>query len=128
MRRRLPLRPIAALLATLPSAACGAGWRAVTVEPREVPPRQQAQLWVAAGPLQVHGLRVTGDSISGIPFLQPLACDSCRVAFPRAEVDSVRFGDPTGGFWSSAGLGILALLGVMVALCMTHSPDCPVFD
>jgi hypothetical protein len=38
----------------------------------------------------MYGVVVLTDSLRGIPFPRPLDCDSCRVAIPRAEVDSVR--------------------------------------
>jgi hypothetical protein len=64
----------------------------------------------------VHGLRLTADSISAVPFLQPATCDSCRIAWARTEVDSIRLGDPSGGFLASL-LGALAILsaGLLVA-------------
>jgi hypothetical protein len=67
---------------------------------------------------------ITPDSVSGIPFLAPLTCDSCRVGFPRAQVDSIKLGDPTGGFWASTGLVLLGLLLAAFAICLTGSVDC----
>lgn len=64
-----------------------------------------------------HALVVATDSISGVPFTRPPACDSCRVAVPRALVDSVRLGNPTAGFWKSVGLGMGLTLAAVVAIC-----------
>jgi hypothetical protein len=63
--------------------------------------------------LRLHGVIVGADTVSGIPFLKALDCDSCRVRFERAEVDSLRLGDPVGAFWGTAALGALAGLVVM---------------
>ena len=122
---RLAFRHLVTGLGCLPATACGAGWHAVAVaEPVTLAPRQQAQIWVGHRQVRVHGVAVTQDSISGIPFLQSLACDSCRLSFPRAQVDSLRVGDPTGGFWGSTGLVLLGLLLAAFAVCTTSSVDC----
>lgn len=62
--------------------------------------------------MRLHGLRIGPDSLSGIPFLKPIECDSCRVSIARAEVDSIRAGDPPGGFWATT-IGILVVLAVV---------------
>jgi hypothetical protein len=64
--------------------------------------------------LRLHGVIVGSDTVSGVPFLKSLDCDSCRVGIERAEVDSLRLGEPVGGFWKTAALG--ALVG-LIALC-----------
>ena len=64
--------------------------------------------------LRLHGVIVGADTVSGIPFLKSLDCDSCRVRIERAEVDSLRLGEPDGGFWKTVALGALAGL---VDLC-----------
>ena len=60
---------------------------------------------------RLHGVIVGADTVSGIPFLKPLDCDSCRVRIERAEVDSLRIGEPVDGFWKTAALG--AALGLL---------------
>ena len=64
--------------------------------------------------LRLHGVIVGADTVSGIPFLKSLDCDSCRVRIERAEVDSLRLGEPVGAFWTTAALGAAAGLA---ALC-----------
>lgn len=66
-----------------------------------------------------HGVVVTTDSISGIPFRSALACDSCRLAFPRASVDSIRVGNPEAGFLKSAGLVLSILLTSVLLFCLS---------
>jgi hypothetical protein len=64
--------------------------------------------------LRLHGVIVGADTVSGVPFLKPLDCDSCRVGIGQAEFDSLRIGEPVGGFWKTAALG--AAVG-LIALC-----------
>lgn len=114
LRRRSTRRSLAAIAVGLTAAGCGAGWHAVSgPEPAAYRPRQQAQIWHAGKATQVHGLRLTSDSVSAVPYLQPAACDSCRIAWARTEVDSIRLGDPSGGFLATL-LGALAVLSVVV--------------
>lgn len=113
--RRLTGRPLLALLLT----GCGAGWRSLPpLAPSELPPDQQVQVWSRGSARQWHGVMVTAETISGIPFVRPLSCDSCRLAIPRAEVDSLRAGSPPSGFWKTAGL---LVAGTLVALYLTGS-------
>jgi hypothetical protein len=117
---RLTFRHLFALFGLLPATACNAGWHTVALaEPTTLSSRQQAQIWVGRREVRVHGVAVTQDSISGIPIFQPLTCDSCRVAFPRTQVDSLRLGDPVGGFWKSTGLVLLGLLLAAFVACAT---------
>jgi hypothetical protein len=64
--------------------------------------------------LQLHGVVVGADTVSGVPFLKSPDCDSCRVRIERAEVDSLRLGEAVDGFWKTAALGVAVGL---VALC-----------
>jgi hypothetical protein len=123
---RLALRHLAALAGCLPAAACGGGWQAVPPPwPASFTSRQEVQVWAGHRTTRLHGVVVTPDSVSGIPFLQPLTCDSCRVQLARSEVDSLRVGDPTGGFWASSALVLVGLLVAAFTVCETGSLDCP---
>lgn len=96
-------------------AGCGAAWRRPEPSPSgPLPPRQQVQVWTGGRMLRLHGVIVGADTVSGIPFLQSLDCDSCRVRVEQAEVDSIRLGEPVDGFWKTAALG--AVIG-LIALC-----------
>jgi hypothetical protein len=63
-----------------------------SLEPGSLSPRQQVQVWSGGTARRWHAVQVGADSISGIPFIQATTCDSCRIALPRAAVDSVRQG------------------------------------
>jgi len=106
------------LLILLVTSACGAGWHhAATVAPGLLPARQQVQVWQHGTVWRWHAVRITTDSLSGIPFFQPLSCDTCRVSLPRPAVDSVRLGNPVAGFWKSVGLIGAGMVGLGVVIC-----------
>lgn len=111
-------RSLLGLAICLAALGCGAGWHTVrSPEPATYRARQQAQIWHAGKATQVHGLRLTSDSVSAVPYLQPATCDSCRITWVRAEVDSIRLGDPSGGFLASLLGALGAFTLVMLLLC-----------
>jgi hypothetical protein len=73
-----------------------------------------------------HTLVVSTDSISGIPYLRPRDCDSCRTILPRAHVDSIRLGNPVAGFWKTVGLVVGIPLLVFGVTCVLEGggPPC----
>jgi hypothetical protein len=112
-------------------ASCGAGWHRAELTPGPLPSRQQVEVWHTGTVERWHGVVLTGDSVSGVPYLRSIGCDSCRVTRSRAEVDSMRLGNPVAGFWKTVGL-VLALPVVIVeGVCAVAGrfPDCwPVRD
>jgi hypothetical protein len=99
-------------------AGCGAGWhRVATVSPGQWPPRQQVQVWSGTRSYQWHALVVTADSITGIPFHEPVDCADCRQGLPRSAADSVRAGRPVAGFWKSFGLVIGGMVAILAVCC-----------
>ena len=98
------------------AAGCGAGWHRSPSPPvGPLPARQQVEVWRRGSALRWHAVVVGADSVSGVPFILPVTCDSCRVQLPRTEVDSLRLGNPVGGFWRSVGL----VLGLGLAFYAT---------
>jgi hypothetical protein len=109
----------------LPQAACGAGWHRIEpVAPQSLPERQQIELWQGSHRLQLHAVKLLKDSISGVPYVKPPECDSCRVSMPTSSVDSLRAGNPTGGFWKTAGLVVAGMLVLTVIGCATTDSAC----
>ncbi len=124
--RSLVAAGLAVLL--LVQTACGAGWRQPPAMPTgSLAPRQQVQVWTHGHARQLHAVRVGTDSLSGVPFTRPIDCDSCRLRIARTAIDSVRFGNPTAGFWRSVGLVVGGSLVLMGALCAA-SHGCPTPD
>lgn len=98
--------------------ACGAGWHRPRSElPAILPPRQQVQVWQHGSALQWHAVRLTADSVSGVSFIKPVECDSCRVRLPRATVDSLRLGNPVAGFWKTIALVTAILVTPVIIYC-----------
>ena len=87
------------------------------LSPGPLPAKQQAEVWHQGRAERWHAVVLTADSVSGIPYLLPPSCDSCRVALTRTAVDSVRLGHPERGFWRSVGLGLGATALLAVAAC-----------
>jgi hypothetical protein len=113
------------LAALLPQAACGAGWHRIQpVAPSSLPKRQQVQVWQGGRPLQLHAVRLTDDSISGVPHVRPPDCDSCRVGVPSASVDSLRAGNPSAGFWKTTGLVIGGMVVLAAIGCASTDTAC----
>ncbi len=84
-------------------------------------------MWHAGHATILHAVTFRPDSVRGVPYLQSPDCDSCAVALPRAEVDSVRVGDTVSGFWQSVLLGAAFFLGVYIYICYQNN-FCGWFD
>jgi hypothetical protein len=110
------MKLLAAAFALL-QTGCGAGWRTTPLATGPLPRRQQAQVWTDGRAQRWHAVVVGTDSISGVPFTRPPACDSCRVAVSRGSVDSLRLGNPTAGFWKSMGLGMGITFAAALVIC-----------
>jgi hypothetical protein len=112
-------RPAAqTLVVALAASACSAGWRRpLHFPPEALPPRQQVQVWQRGAAVRWHAVRITNDSVSGVPYLRGLECDSCRAALPLAGVDSIRLGHPVAAFWKTVGLVVAVPVGFMVVVC-----------
>ena len=104
--------------------ACGAGWHREDVAPqRQLPVRQQVQVWVGDEARVLHAVIVDSTSVSGVPFHQSPDCDTCRVAVARNTVDSIRLGNQERGAWRSIGLGYVALGVAAVVLYLSVDTD-----
>lgn len=113
MRLRL-LAPLALLILT----GCGPGWQRTEPTPgAAIDPETQHLVFGGDSTVRWHALRVSGDSVSGIPWLTPVTCDSCRRSRPLAGVDSIQVGHPEKGFWKGVGVVYLAPLLVFAVLC-----------
>jgi len=107
------------------SASCGAGWhQPKQLEPGTLSPRQQVQVWSGGTARRWHAVRVGPDSISGVPFMRPPDCDSCRVALPRTAVDSVRLGNPEGALFKTMGLVFGGPVLLYLILCVADGHGC----
>lgn len=64
--------------------------RPLEAVPLPAPTRDRFEVWSKGQAHQLHALRIEHDSLVGVPWWNDPACDSCRVVFARADVDSVR--------------------------------------
>jgi hypothetical protein len=116
-------------MVSLSTFGCGAGWhRPDAVAPGSWPPRQQVQVWADSQISRWHGVVVRGDSISGVPYVRALDCDSCRRAFPLDQVDSVRVGNPEAGLLKTLGLVVGLPVLSLVLICSGEGGGPPCSD
>ena len=80
------------LLLAISAAGCVNWSGAVPPTPQEFPARQQVKVWTGDSSIRLQSVRFTTDSLSGTPYNDPPACDSCRVAIALAQVDSLQSG------------------------------------
>lgn len=121
-------RATASLLFLLLSG-CGAGWHRVEAGPStRLPPRQQVYVYHGTGVARWHAVRVEGDSVTGIPWLQPIEGDTGRVAFPLVSVDSLRAGDPAAGFVKGSLLSVYVIAPVTLIVFCALVHGCPSGD
>jgi len=115
------------LLAGFMTQACGAGWhQPEQLTPGPLPARQQVQVWSGGHARQWHAVWVGSDSVTGIPFQKPIDCGTCRLSMPRSQVDSLRLGNPTAGFWKTMGLVVGLPVLALVVICSSGEggPPC----
>jgi hypothetical protein len=108
----LPLGLIAAAL-----TACGPHWRPLDPRPaRALPTNQLVRIWRAGRPVTLAAVALAADSLSGIPWREPLECTRCRVSFAWGAIDSVHTGrtDLTSAGTVAGIAAGSALLGVIL--------------
>ncbi|HEY4647721.1 MAG TPA: hypothetical protein VIG95_01395 [Gemmatimonadales bacterium] len=114
----------APVLLVLGGSSCGAGWHRVETPAGGVRPRQQVQVWHDDRFERWHAVTVGPDSITGVPYWRAVGCDSCRLALPRPSVDSLRFGNPTAGFWKTVGLIVGTAAITAAVVCGSDGSGC----
>ena len=105
------------------SLLCGcAGWtRLALPSDTTLAPRQQVQVWSGSHARVLHAVRLSADSLVGVPFQKPPSCDSCRIAIARSAVDSLRLGNmETPGITGSA---LPFILLAMLAAALSSMGD-----
>ena len=88
------------LLGALCLTACGPNWQPLaSTQPKPLDPGQVVEFHRKDDLVRLHGVKFTPDSISGIPWLEHLSCDTCRVTYAIADVTQLRTGSPGGAAW-----------------------------
>jgi hypothetical protein len=94
------------LLLALAVAGCVNWSKAQAPTPQAFAPREQVKVWTMGRSSRLQAVRIDGDSISGTPYQTPPSCDSCRVAIPLAEVDSIQTGK------SPEAMSMILIIGI----------------
>jgi hypothetical protein len=114
MRRSLP-----PLLLILSACTSFQGGRPLDQVPLPAQTRARYEVWSHGEGHQLHALRIENDSVVGVPWWKDPACDSCRVAIARGEVDSVRtlkFDGNQSGALASLAIPFIAFPALGLAL------------
>jgi|SRR5678816_722129 len=70
-------------------AACSPSMQRVGLAPGiVVEPELPLAIWHAGTADTLHAVQVTDSAVIGIPYDHPVECDSCRVTWPLAGIDS----------------------------------------
>jgi len=79
-------------------AGCSGNWQPLVV-PTRTPLAEKTVVEFRSHDslIQMHGVRFTNDSLSGIPWLDHLSCDTCRKSYALARISEVKTGDPSAG-------------------------------
>ena len=118
-RRIAAVATVSALVAT----GC-AGWRRTQLsEGDHLPPRQQIQVWQNGLARVVHSGLVQHDTLYAVPFTRPPSCDSCRIAIPMSEVDSVLLGNQERQGLVVGLLPFAVLGGLILAFALGYGAD-----
>src|SRR2546428_5073386 len=72
------------------AAACGQHWNPPLEQPTPMKPSDAVLIWSSGTVEKWHGVVLTSDSVSGIPYGTSLECDSCRRNIPLVLVDSMK--------------------------------------
>jgi hypothetical protein len=82
----------ALLLFLIVLGGCTSYRREVPIEtvPAATEARARYQVWSHGEDRILWSVRIGADTVSGVPYWRDPACDSCRIAIPRPEVDSIR--------------------------------------
>ena len=111
------------LLTALALAGCGPNWQPLAVPtPAPVDPGTVVEFRTTGSLVRLHGVRFTRDSVNGVPWLDHLSCDTCRVSYALGTVTEIRTGHPGRAAWwimgplIGVGLAILALRSALSGL------------
>jgi hypothetical protein len=101
--------------------ACSSNWQPIAlVQPARLDSRTVLEFRAKNELVRLHGVEFKGDSLSGIPWLKHLSCDTCRVRYAFSDVSQARTGNPGAGAWS-IGLPLILLGGGFIVGVILYS-------
>jgi hypothetical protein len=88
-------------------------------QPAPMKPSDRVLIWSSGTVEKWHGVVITADSVSGIPYGRSLECDSCRLTIPLVRVDSMKY-------WTGGGVvkTSLVVAGVLAAAFVVEVVVC----
>lgn len=92
------------------------GLRQLDEEPTPLKPSRDVWIWSDTTVRTWHGVVISDDSVSGVPWYEALTCDSCRRSMPRTQVDSMTVRYYTGA-------QIMVYLGVLFVVWCKYLCD-----
>ena len=100
-------------------SGCAGGWSSRPLNAlTPIATRQQVQVWHGGRAEVLHAVRLDSAQLTGIPYFKSVACDSCLVVIPRAQIDSVRVGDVADGLWRTTGLVLVVGFVTYIVHCV----------
>ena len=112
------------ILACTLLATAGCYWGTRPLDDPAPASRVPVWIWHADTVEKWHAVRVTLDSVSGIPYRMSVKCDSCRVSLPRYRVDSINAGYQTRVQRGFEFAGALVLfVGMDAGVCRIIAPS-----
>lgn len=115
------VRPLLALLLATWMPSCMTWSNARPPSPQHFAARRQVKVWAGTRSWRLHEVRLTADSLTGTDFMDPIGCDSCRIALSLAEVDSVK----TGRSETASIAIIMVPLGLFLVLAAAWAASYP---
>jgi len=118
-----------AILACALLATSGCYWGKTPLD-HPIPINRRYPVWIWSGDSAVkwHAVRLTEDSVSGIPFRLSVKCDTCRRSMPRSHVDSMTLRYKTGLQMvteiTGAVIGLTLVDGGVCMLVAPHDAQC----
>lgn len=100
---------------TLLLSGCASSPKPVSPAPsRALSPRDRVEVWTGGTSHLLHGVRFTADSVTGVPYLRPPDCDSCRVSLTLSTVDSMKTAPGEGNAIAGVFAPVVFLAAFMI--------------
>src|ERR1051325_187919 len=101
------------------TGACGYWGHRPLDQPTPVQNGAPVWIWSGAAVRKWHAVVITEDSVVGIPYEDPVSCYLCRLAIPRASVDSMELGYKTG--FQKLAWGVTRDVGIVAGVLIVYA-------
>ena len=128
-----PVQRCSRLAFVLLAAACSGYWGHHPLDqPTPVRRDRLVVIWTRGGVEKWHGVVITQDSVSGIPYDIPVECEhdvhwawgiaKCRRVIPRVQVDSMNL------YYRTLAQNVTETVGIFAVLTLAEGVMCYLFD